>query len=508
VLVDGSDKLNVPANSTSFTMPARVAYASSYALTVQTQPTNLTCSVSHGTGTMGAGPVTNIGVACAATTYTIGGTISGLSAGGLVLGNGTDSLSVAANASTFTMPIALADGASFSVAVASTPAAIACSLQNGSGVVSGSNVTNISISCSAGTESVLYAFGNAPDGNFPFGTVMQASDGNLYGMTSQGGVNNAGTVFEVTPAGAETVLWSFGGGSDGAIPDGDLIQAGDGNFYGMTNQGGMNGLGTVFKITPAGVETVLWSFGAAGDGSQPYGDLVQASDGNFYGMTSGGGTNATGVIFEITPSSTESVLYSFGPSNGTTDGAYPQASLIQASDGNFYGTTGYGGPGNAGTVFRLTPAGAYSTLYFFAGSTDGGHPNCTLLQASDGNLYGATADYGAHGHGTVFRITTTGLLTTLYSFAGQPDVDSAYGALIQATDGNLYGTSDGGGAFGYGSVFSISLAGAESIVHSFGNAPDGQYPYYTPLLQATNGHLYGLTPYGGANGNGIVFDIN
>ena len=180
----------------------------------------------------------------------------------------------------------------------------------------------------SGVETVLWSFGNGNDGNAPYGSLIQASDGNFYGTTNLGGVYGHGTVFKITPSGVETVLWSFGNGNDGANPYGSLIQASDGNFYGMTyiegiRQGYVGGIyqgGTVFKITPAGVETLLWSFGNGSDGSMLYGTLLLGNDGNFYGMSYQGGAHGEGTIFKITPAGAETVLWSFG---GSGDGAHP-----------------------------------------------------------------------------------------------------------------------------------------------------------------------------------------
>ncbi len=232
---------------------------------------------------------------------------------------------------------------------------------------------------------------------------MQGSDGNFYGTAVVGGANGAGTVFKITPGGTLITLYSFGV-SDGQSPYGGLVQGSDGNFYGTTEFGGANnGNGTVFKITPRGTLTSLYSF-AGSDGANPHAGLVQGSDGNFYGTTEFGGTgqcaNRCGTVFKITPSGTLTTLYDFAGS----DGFKPQAGLVQGSDGNFYGTTTGGGANNGkGTVFKITPSGTLTTLYSFAGS-DGAFPQAGLVQGSDGNFYGTTAGGGANFAGTVFRL--------------------------------------------------------------------------------------------------------
>jgi uncharacterized repeat protein (TIGR03803 family) len=303
-------------------------------------------------------------------------------------------------------------------------------------------------------ETLLWSFGGTGDGASPQAGLIQASDGNFYGTTTGGGAaNNAGTAFKLTPAGVETVIWSFGGTSnDGANPATGLIQASDGNFYGTTTNGGIHGSGTVFKLTSAGVESVLWSFGGAGDGANPQAGLIQASDGNFYGTTKGGGTHGYGTVFKLTPAGVETVLWSFG---GTGDGAWPFASLIQASDGSFYGTTNIGGANNAGTVFKLTPAGVATVLWSFGGASDGASPWAGLIQATDRNFYGTTQGGGVNNTGTIFRLTPSGAETVLHSFGRNDTSDGTnpFAGLIQATDGNLYGTTIGGGTNLKGTVF-------------------------------------------------------
>ncbi len=337
-----------------------------------------------------------------------------------------------------------------------------------------------------GIETVLYSFGASPvDATAPFGSLIQASDGNFYGATLGGGaqgfcdIGPCGTVYKITPAGVETVLHSFAYGAsppDAYAPVGSLIQASDGNFYGMaggganlcnSNIGRLLNCGAVYTITPAGVETVLYSFGAsASDGYAPVGSLIQASDGNFYGTTGNGGTNSFGTVFKITPAGIETVLYSFGAS--PVDATSPSfGSLIQASDGNFYGMTPVGGADGVGTVYKITPAGAETVLYSFGASpSDGANPNGSLIQASDGNFYGMTSNGGANSCpagspirnscGTVFKITPAGVETILYSFgASASDGYGPWGTLVQASDGNFYGVTEGGGSQKSGTVFKL-----------------------------------------------------
>lgn len=510
LLDNGGSALTLSTNGT-FSFPGGLASGSSYAVTIGTQPTGESCSVAQGSGTIGAAAITNVAITCQSVKYTVGGTISGLGSSGLVLVNGSDTLSVPANATNFTMPTAVANGSSYDVTATTHPVATNCSVVDGVGSVSGADVTDISISCQPGAESLLYSFaGGTTDGAAPYGSLIHASDGDFYGMTSYGGAQGDGVVFKITPSGTETVLHSFAGGStDGANPQGSLKQASDGDFYGMTSYGGASNAGTVFKITPSGTETVLYSFlGGTLDGSTPSGSLIQASDGNFYGMTWSGGSQGVGIVFRITSGGTETVLHSF--TGATTDGSYPTDSLMQASDGNLYGMTDEGGTSNVGTVFKITPSGAETVLHSFAGgSADGSDPGGNLIQASDGNFYGMTDEGGTNNVGTVFKITPSGTESVLYSFAGgSTDAGDPTGSLIQASDGDFYGTTLGGGTQTEGTVFRITSGGTESVLYSFlGGTTDGSAPKGN-LIQSSDGNLYGLASGGGSQSDGIVFVLN
>ena len=244
------------------------------------------------------------------------------------------------------------------------------------------------------------------------------------------------------PAQTFTTLHSFDG-TDGAAPYAGLVQATDGNLYGTTTYYGANDVGTVFKITTSGTLTTLHSFDNT-DGASPYAGLVQATDGNLYGTTYEGGANGYGTVFKITTSGTLTTLHSFD----NTDGASPYAGLVQATDGNLYGTTYEGGANGYGTVFKITTSGTLTTLHSFD-YTDGASPYAGLIQATDGKLYGTTYEGGANVlNGTVFKITTSGTLTTLHNFcslSGCTDGASPYAGLVQATNGDLYGTAGGAG---------------------------------------------------------------
>jgi uncharacterized repeat protein (TIGR03803 family) len=372
-------------------------------------------------------------------------------------------------------------------------------------------------------DSVLHAFTGVPDGSNPVTGLIQGTDGNFYGTTSAGGTHNDGTVFVVTPGGTETVLYSFAGGSDGANPQAGLILGSDGNFYGTTASGGTDNLGTVFKITSGGAETVLHSFTAhATDGASPFGGLIEFS-GNFYGTTAFGGTTNNGTVFRITPGGAETVLYSF-PSAG--DGRVPAGNLILGSDGNFYGITVFGGLSGAGgangdgTVFKITPTGMEAVVYSFgSSSSDGVTPQVGLILGSDGNFYGTTPVGGTNGDGTVFKITPSGTETVLYSFGSSAtDGQVPDAPLIQGSDGNFYGTTATGGSSGssstcssggtcmYGTVFKITPSGTETILYNFTSSNDGGAPE-APLIIGSNGSLFGTTSAGGTGGNGTVFEL-
>jgi uncharacterized repeat protein (TIGR03803 family) len=292
---------------------------------------------------------------------------------------------------------------------------------------------------------------------------VQATNGNFYGTTNEGGANNDGILFKITPRGTLTMLHTFDG-TDGDQPK-VLVQATNGNFYGTTYEGGANNLGTIFKITPSGMLTTLLSFDNT-NGAYPDAGLVQAANGDFYGTAASGGANLYyGTVFKITPSGTLTTIYNFCSLSGCTDGAKPEGELVLATDGNFYGTTYAGGANDFGTVFKITPSGMLTTLHSFD-ETDGDQPtDAGLVQATDGNFYGTTTFGGGQGTcfnggcGTIFRITPSGTLTTLYSFCSQSnctDGDEPYAGLIQDTNGKFYGTTVEGGALNFGSVFSLS----------------------------------------------------
>jgi uncharacterized repeat protein (TIGR03803 family) len=342
---------------------------------------------------------------------------------------------------------------------------------------------------SAQTFNVLATF-NATSGVAPvYVSLIQGTAGNFDGTASgEGGApGNGGTVFQVNSSGSLKAVHSFDI-TDGAYPDAGVIQARDGNFYGTTSEGGKygysrlrRGYGTIFKITPGGTLTSLHSFDLT-DGADPQAALVQGTDGYLYGTTLQGGANY-GTVFKITTAGKFTTLHNFS----STEGFDPVAGLIQATDGNLYGSTlGGGSLGNYGTIFKISPGGTLTTLHSF-NKSDGQQPFGTLVQATDGNFYGTTNLGGAYGFGTVFKMDSSGNLTTLYNF-NYTDGSGPDGTLIQATDGNLYGTTGSGGAGPFGTIFAITLGGTLTTLHSF-DQTDGTV--YGGLLQATNGDFYG-----------------
>jgi uncharacterized repeat protein (TIGR03803 family) len=358
----------------------------------------------------------------------------------------------------------------------------------------------------------VYSFRKLPDGAVPDAGLTYFK-GTLYGTTIGGGVScrtfslGCGTVFSVTPSGTETVLHSFKGGKDGGDPEARMIVR-NGTLYGTTENGGGKcppsslGCGTVFSITPSGHETVLHDFADSPDGSQPHAALLNVN-GVLYGTTSGGGANGKGTVFSITPGGKEKVLYSFG--NGT-DGADPPAGLIDVK-GTLYGTTSGAYASSYGTVFSITPGGKEKVLHNFGRTrSDGADPAAGLVDVS-GTLYGTTDGGGAYGHGTVFSITLRGKEKVLHSFSCCRRDGLHPGATLLNVNGTLYGTTYAGGTSNYGTVFSITLSGQETVLHSFVGGPqDGKYPVSSGVIDV-NGTLYGTTTLGGAHGSGTVYSI-
>jgi uncharacterized repeat protein (TIGR03803 family) len=388
--------------------------------------------------------------------------------------------------------------------------------------------------CSAQTFTPLMSF-DRNSGEEPGGMrLVQGIDGNYYGTTEgDGGIKGGsgyGTIFRITPDGALTILHrSEAKDPAGSNPFGGLVQDLNGDFYGTDCAGGniaaistcalSGGYGTIFKITSSGAYSALHVFEGA-DGAAPESALVRGADGSFYGTTSAGGAYNPdgqelqyGTVFRITPEGAFTILYSFSGPDGCDPG-----DLVLSPHGDLYGTTGCGGtsyimpddPG-VGTVYKISPSGTRTTLHSFDAESGGQY--CTNCQAggltlgADGHFYGTTPNGGAYNSGEVYRITAEGVLTDLHDF---DNTDGAHpiGGLVAANDGNLYGTTRLGGAFNYGTIFRITPDGAFTSLFSF-SSPDqqGSQPAVT-MLEGTDGNFYGTTSEGGAANVGVLFQFS
>jgi len=326
--------------------------------------------------------------------------------------------------------------------------------------------------------------------------LIQGKDGVFYGTSRRGGIPDKGTVFAFTPPSALAILYEFTGATDGSNPGSALIEARDGNLYGTTSGEEPSAHGTVYRVTKDSVFTTIHTFTGT-DGQQPAA-LVEATDGFLYGVTLLGGAHAAGVLFKISTSGAFTVLHAFTGLPG--DGGYPLAGLIQASDGNFYGTTAGGGRNNTGTVFKLSPSGEVGILHDFADAASGVRPIASVTQASDGNLYGSTFSGGAYNLGTLFRLSVSGAFRLLHSFTGGADGGNPIGALTKADNQSLYGTTAIGpmssGSSGNGTLFSITFDGTVSGLITFEQSLL-RYPL-GPVIRAADGYVYGAAAGGWA----------
>lgn len=357
---------------------------------------------------------------------------------------------------------------------------------------------------------VLHTFTGA-DGANPYAALARDSAGNLYGTTYFGGAYGNGVVFKLDATGTESVLHSFAGGpADGQYPWAGVILDAAGNLYGATKLGGKTGNGIVFKLDSTGKETVLHNFaGGPADGSTPYAGLFRDAAGNLFGTTYSGGRSGNGIVFKLDTTGKETVLHSF---TGGTDGGNPGAGLIQDTAGNLYGTTAVGGASGKGVMFKLDTTGTFTVLHTFAGyPTDGAGPFDGLILDMAGNLYGTTETGGASNVGTVFKLDRTGTLTVLHSFSGIPtDGAVPYDGLLRNSAGSLFGTAYNGGStgcvVGCGVVFKLDATGKQTVLHNFTGGKDGATPA-AGLVRDSSGDFYGTTAQGGGSGLGVVFKL-
>jgi uncharacterized repeat protein (TIGR03803 family) len=368
----------------------------------------------------------------------------------------------------------------------------------------------------APTYTIVYRFKSGTDGQEPLAGLLHL-DGELYGTTSRGGTGvcvhghyadpGCGTVYEVSASGVEHVLYDFQDGLDGSYPAANLIAVG-GTLYGTTYtgggrnaDGGQTNYGTVFSMTTAGAETILYRFGQTPSDlfSNPKSGLTYA-DGTFYGTTTAGGSECRspggcGSVYEVTAAGAASLLYGFGTNAPSTDGYGPVDDLRNVK-GTFYGTTPFGGTYvTYGTVFSVTSSGVETVLHSFGAAGDGQIPMAGLAYL-DGTFYGTTSYGGAHGYGTVFAMSPAGAEQVLYSFTGGAD-GGRPSAGLTVLKGALFGTTEFGGTSGVGTVFEVSSSGAETVLHSFGGGTDGTLPL--AKLLDVGGTLYGTTSAGGGS---------
>jgi uncharacterized repeat protein (TIGR03803 family) len=376
--------------------------------------------------------------------------------------------------------------------------------------------------------TILYSFAGT-NGENPEGHLIEGRDGSLYGTTRTGGQYGYGTVYKMTLSGSVTTLYTFSmyNGTNGSVPEAPVIQGQDGNLYGTTQEGG--GIGSIFSMTTNGLLNYSVVLEETNGANVQHG-LVQGMDGNFYGITVNGGFRAEpgflqssmyGTVFKMTPSGSLSTLYSFGTQPGdATVGGLPDGELVQGPDGDLYGPAD---GGQYGSIYKATTNGVVTALFDF-GATNGSGPAGPLVWGPAGNLFGLTTAGGNYGWGTIFELTTNGNLTSLFSFDGtngavyadDANSDDFPGGLVPGSDGNFYGETicggpgffGGHGGYENGTLFQITPGGTLSTLYAFGNVPnDGIYPG-GGLMQASDGNFYGVTFYGGTNNDGTIFRLS
>ena len=358
----------------------------------------------------------------------------------------------------------------------------------------------------AGLETMLYSFPRGVDGAGPQAAVVRDPAGNLYGTTFKGGIADFGVVYQLDAAGHETLLHTFTGGADGRLPAAALIRDSAGNLYGTARGGGAGGAGVVFKLDTALNFTVLYSFTGGADGGGPWASLTRDSSGNLYGTTQSGGVGNAGVVFKLSAAGLETVLHSF---TGGADGAKPIAGVILDSAGNLYGATPFGGIAGSsghGIVYKLDQAGDLTVLYRFTGGADGGDPNAGVIRDSAGNLYGTTIHGGTAAAGVVYMVDQSGQEMVLHDFTGGADGSAPYAGVVRDSAGNLYGTTYRGGAGDAGVVFKLDVAGRETILYAFTGLADGANPQAGVIFDPAGG-FYGTASSGGQQSAGVIFKL-
>jgi uncharacterized repeat protein (TIGR03803 family) len=367
----------------------------------------------------------------------------------------------------------------------------------------------------AQTLTVLYVYPETDRNNTGIlapGIMSQGQDGQLYTTDVSDGTMNQGSVFRMTTSGQLTTVYNFciqSSCTDGSFPNGGVTLGFDGNLHGTTQSGGANGVGTVFKVSPSGKLITQFSFDNLNDDSVPTYPVFQGQDGNYYGVSIGQYNGQYGAFFKVTPAGALTTLLDFNFTNGDLPNL-----PTQGTDGNFYGTTELGGSTDEGVIYRISPKGAITVLHTFTGYPgDGNLPVGQLVQANDGNFYGVTYKGGTYNQGSIFRITSKGTYTLLYSFQYiSPSLDGAFplSGLILGSDGNLYGTTSQGGTHGnYGTIYQVTTSGTETVVYSFcalANCADG-FGLQTPLVQHTNGTFYGSTT-GNSLGGSVFYSLD
>jgi uncharacterized repeat protein (TIGR03803 family) len=359
----------------------------------------------------------------------------------------------------------------------------------------------------AQTVRTLYNF-NGTDGSNPSNlTLAQGRDGTLYGATIYGGTYDIGVIFKITPAGKFTVLHNLYGATDGGYPS-SLTMASDGNFYGTTEGGGTGDYGTIFEISPSGTFTVLHNFNGNGsEGSIPSTPPIQASDGNFYGTTNFGGTGNSGTVYKLTPAGSLTVLYNFDPAGGGSGSATGMPT--QGGDGYLYILEANGGASSCGRILKLSTAGVLNNTYDFDCETTGRVPVGRLVPGADGNLYGTTVHGGIYDCGTgycegglLFQLAPNFNYTVLYDFGGIFGEGNEPMGITLGSDGKFYGNDTAGGAFSYGSIYRYSPGGVPDALF---NWTSGIQP--ATLTQHTNGAFYGANVLGGTSNLGTVYNL-